>query len=77
MIALEMNRSDWERLQAFIRAANDVRSVVRSAVDAGKQQVSVNDAAVKHWLSVDVPPDVWLKLGGLMASSADDDERGT
>ena len=67
MITLELDKRDWRSLHAFIAAASSARSSILRAVEKGKQQVTVQDDAIKNFLAQDVPPEVWLKLGGLLA----------
>lgn len=67
MIPLELGKADWEALRTFIEAANEAREAIRRAVGRGSQQVSVKNEAVHRFLEQDVPPVVWLKLGGLLA----------
>lgn len=64
---IEMAREDWLSLLGFLQAANDVRSLMGKAVKAGKQQIAVSAHEVERWLDTDVPADVWVKLGALMA----------
>jgi len=66
MLALEMDREAWERLAEFVGAANQVRLVMAKAEDAGKQQLTMRDDSIKEFLTVDVPPDFWLRLGSLL-----------
>jgi len=67
MTSLEFDRKDWEALHEFISAANEARLVIKRACDKGKQQISTNQEAIQNLLNQDIPPAVWLKLGGILS----------
>lgn len=73
-LQLEMAREDWLALLGFLQAANDVRALAAKVTKAGKQQVSINAPEVQRWLDEDVPADVWVKLGALMAGTSKENE---
>jgi len=66
MLSLEMSRDDWGRLSEFVEAANQLRKHLLKSKESGKQQVTINAEPVDAFLSVDVPPEFWLRLGSLL-----------
>ena len=71
---VELTRDDWLALFAFLKAANDVRSLMVRTTKKGKAQIAVTAAEVEAWLDTDVPADVWVKLGALMAGTTDKEQ---
>lgn len=76
MLKLEMAHEDWRSLFSFLQAATEVRALIGKAAKAGKQQVTVAAEEVVRWLDTEVPPEVWIKLGSLMASTTKEDHDG-
>jgi len=72
-LSLEMSRADWERLSEYLNAATKVRGHIERAKEDGKQQVTLSDTAIDAFLAINVPPDVWLKLGSLLGEKLRED----
>lgn len=73
-----MDRENWIELSAFIERANDVRSLMRKADTAGKQQLSLKDERLREWLAdVGPSPSTWLKFGFFLARLALDEKPTT
>lgn len=66
MLSLEMEKDDWRLLSGFVEAANQLRKHLLKSKETGKQQVTINAEPVDAFLTVDVPPEFWLRLGSLL-----------
>jgi CO dehydrogenase nickel-insertion accessory protein CooC1 len=75
-LTLEMAKDHWQKLSDFIESSNQVRALINKVHEAGKQQVTLQADEIKVFLAVEVPPEVWIKLGALLGEKLkeDDDE---
>ncbi len=73
-LVLEMDKDDWRMLFHYAQAANAVKAIIEQAAAAGKQQVSIKQEEVERFLTLNLPPGFWIKLGGLISSKLQEED---
>ena len=71
---LELEKEDWIQLAKYLHVAHEVRSLVESKILEGKQQVTVQDEAIRRWLEHDIPPTLWFTLGAVVRENTEESE---